>query len=307
MDPVTPPASPPATPPVTPLATPPATPPATTPTTPEFFVKPDGSYVERFWEHPTFPAEQRDNLQLRTHKTLGDTLKNWATLEKIRGNAVVPIPGPNADPAVVDETLWKRLGWPQSPDEYTMPALAAAGLSDKDKAPEPIVKAFLAAAHGARLTDTQLHGFLSGWNKSIAEVLKGQQAQAATAKAVLLEPLKTKLGGQFDAVKALAETFGRTRLSPEGFERLQATGLFDDPAIIELFSDLYRLTKEGEPDLGADVPADVAAEAETKLNEMIADRRGPLYHADHPQHKAAQAQFNKLQKIVERARKRKES
>jgi len=285
-----------------PVVTPPAVPPVNPPATaPAFFVKPDGSYIENFWEHPTFPEPLRSNLQIRTHKTLGDTLNNWASLHARDGLEVLRLPGKSAD-AKEWEPLWRRLGKPESKDKYELPALAEAGLGEDAKAPEPVLNAFLQAAFDADITSPQLRRFLGGWNKSIAEMSKTQKTEAETARAQLLSPLKTKWGAQFEPNVTAAQGFARSRLSPEAFERLSKAGLLDEPEVLDLFYSMGQAEREGEPDLSTPPAANAVAEAEQQVRAMQADVKGPLYTEDHPEHKAAREKYDKLVALLERAR-----
>ena len=120
-----------------------------------------------------------------------------------------------------------------------------------------------------------------------------------------MSPLAAKWGGQLDANTALAETFARSRLPADSFERLKNAGLLKDPAVVELFYGLHGETKEGEPDLSAHVPADQLAQIEAKVHEMQSDLKGPLYKEDHPQHKATRLEFDRLVAILEKVRARK--
>ena len=294
MDPITP--ATPATPatPVTPAT--PATPAAGP------ILNPDGTYAEGWLTHSLVPEECRNNAQLMTHKGLADTLKNWSTLEKLRGAHVVPVPAEGADKAAWD-TVYDRLGRPKEPTGYTMPDLAAAGLDAKDAAPPEFIAEIQKIAHAAGLTDRQYVSLMTGYNQLVATTLQAR-AQAETAdRAAGMQGLATEWPGQiFAANKALAAGYLKSTVPPADLPAIEALGLLDNPVTLKwLHGQAARMT-ELEPDLDTIVPTGVAAAAETEIQKLEGDAKGPLYDAHAPGHAEAVKRHRELLGVVARAK-----
>jgi len=289
-----------APPPTEPPAAPPA--PGSPPPAPAAIVNPDGTYIDGWLTHSVVPEECRNNAQLLTHKGLGDTLKNWATLEKLRGAHVVPVPPEGADDAAWN-VVHDRLGRPKEPTGYTMPDLAAAGLDPKDAAPPEFIAEVQKIAHTAGLTDRQFGKWMAGYNQLVAATLKANADAQTTAKAAAMQQLATAWPGQtFAANKALAAAHLKSTVPPADLPAIEALGLLDNPITLKwLHAQAVRMT-ELEPDLETVVPTGVAAAAQTEIAKLEADPNGPLYQEHDPGHKEAAKRHRELLAVVARAK-----
>lgn len=292
------PADPPASPPVTPPATPPGAPSATPPATPpaaSSYINPDGSYVDKFWEHPAFPADLKDNMQIRTHKGLADTLKNFGSLHKMVGYDKVLIPGKDAKPEVWDEAVWHRLGTPKDAKGYTVPDFKETGLADQHRMPDDLTTKLLDVAHAARMTDWQWQQFTKGWNGLVGEHVKAQDVAAAQTREEAMTPIRQRLGPQYEATRTKLETFLRSRGKPEAFEGLK--GLLDNPGAFELLEQIVPAFEEAQADLTlANTPPNVLAQAETEVAKLTASK-AYLNEYD-AEHVATVARVNELRKML---------
>jgi hypothetical protein len=297
FSPADPPAAPPATPPGTPPAPTPGTPPAAPPTPPAFFIKPDGTYTEKFWEHPAFPAELKDNVQIRTHKTVADTLNNWGSLHKSFGFDKIAIPGKDAPPEVWDQNVWHRLGTPKDPKGYEVPDYNATGMDPKYKATDKQVQSFVEGAHKARLTTWQFKQLATHMNEvGKAALAEEQQAQAA-AKAQAMQPLQQEWGGSFDANTKAVETFLRSRVPADRIKAVLATGILEEPAVLKFLFEDAKAFGELQSDLAlANTPANVVASAEEEVAKLTAST---AYTSEFdPQHAATVKRVNELRNMV---------
>jgi hypothetical protein len=292
----------PPTPPPTPPAEPPASPPPTPPAEPDFYVKPDGSYAENFWEHPAFPAELKDNMQIRTHKGLADTLNNFHSLHKSQGFDKIQIPGKDAKPEVWDANVWQRLGTPKEAKGYTVPDFAQTGLDPKYQASEAERQQFLDAAHKARLTDWQFGQLTGEMNRILKDQIAASEQQAAQAREEALKPIRQRLGGRYDETRASLETFVRTVADPAHHDSLLAD--LDDPRYFSLFEKIAPAFREAQADLAAAAtPANVLADYESQVARLIASE---AYRSEfHPEHKDTVAKVNEMRKVLFAARGRK--
>jgi hypothetical protein len=274
---------------------------------PGFFIRPNGEYVPNFWEHPSFRAaapDVADNLQIRTHKGIGDTLRNFASLHKLVGFEKIPVPAEGSADEVWQTTM-RRLGMPATPAEYKLPDAAAAGVDEKSMAPKEFIEGVRQDMHESELTQRQVDRLLTRWNKRIAAHARTQAEARQRALTEADTALRADWGAQYEANGALAERFLRSTLPPEQFEAAQ--GLLEQPAWRRYFHSLAQQLREPNPDTTTTVPADVAAAAESKLNAIRAQApRHPVFDKDHPEHAAAVREFDRLVDVVTRAKKNRE-
>ena len=293
-----PPANPPETPPANPPANPPGDPPA-----PPAIVNPDGTYAEGWLTSSLVPEECRQNAQLATHKSLADTLKNWASLEKLRGGHVVPIPPDGADPAAWD-TVYDRLGRPSDPSQYSAIDLKACGLDPKLAAPAEFQAEINKIARDAGLSDRQYVKLFTGYNKLVATTLATVQQTQDADKAAQLQGLGQQWpGAQFAANRALAEAFLTSTVPPADLAAIQALGLLDHPVTLKWVHSLASQRAETEPDLETLIPTDLAAAAQTEIAKLENDIKGPLYDEHHAEHAAAVKRHAELLAVRARSQK----
>lgn len=300
--PATPPASPAAPPAVTPAAAPSAAAPAAAPSaaapvTPAAggYVKPNGTFIDKFWEHADFPAELKDNMQVRTWAGVGDLLQNWHGMHKTYGFDKIAIPGKDARPEVWDANVWHRLGTPKEPKGYTVPDYAASGLDPKYKASDEDQQAFLGAAHQARLTDWQLGTLVKEMQGLAKTKLTAAEAAATQAREQAMAPIKSRLGGKYEETRTSLENFLRSYVKPEGFE--EAKALLDRPHLFEFFEQMAPAFAEAEKALElANTPADVLAAGQAEV-EKLAVSKAYLDEFD-PEHAATVRTVNELRTML---------
>lgn len=265
------------------------------PATPDYFIKPDGTYVEKFWEHPAFPAELKDNMQIRTHKTVADTYGNWLGMHKSQGLDKILIPGKEAKAEEWDKLVWGRLGKPKDPTGYTVPDFAATGLDAKYKASDEEQQAFLSAVHKANLTDGQFQILAGEMNRMLKERLATAAQADATAMETAFKPIKTRLGNEYDNVRTGLEAFLRSTARPEAFESLK--GLLDQPGAFEWLEKIAPAFAEAQIDLEITAtPANVLADYQAEVAKLT---RSKAYTEEfNPEHKATVDRVNQLRKIL---------
>jgi hypothetical protein len=278
------------------------TPPGTPPAPPAALVNPDGTYAGDWLQHPAVPEDLRGNAQLATHKSFGDTLKNWATLEKIRGHTVVPIPAENSDEATWG-LVWDRLGRPKEPGGYALPDATAAGIPKEQQAAPEFIQGVMADAHAAGLTNRQFTKLLEGWNRRIAGVLKTQATARANAETAALGALQTEWPGPaFAANQALVAQFLRATAPAETVQAFEQLGLLKNPAFLRWAHRQAVQSREAEPNLEVTVTTDQAAAAETEIARIENEVGGPLYDDHHPQHGATLKRYKELKAVVARVK-----
>jgi hypothetical protein len=181
------------------------------------------------------PKEIRENpelaRELASFEKLEDLVKAHFDLRK-----QYAVPGKDAKPEDV-AAFWKRLGYPEKPEGYTL-------ATDKS------AKAFLAAAHAARLTDEQASGLWKEVSQNQAQLLSSRQEAQRAELAATLDGLKKEYGEQFNyAVELFDRAVGNTgtKNSPL-MNRLLQAGVLGDAAVIKAFIALGEANQEsGSP------------------------------------------------------------
>jgi hypothetical protein len=263
--------------PANPVVIPPVNP--STPASPGYFVNPDGTYIDKFWEHPSFPAELKDNEQLRTHKNFSDTLANWGSLHRLNGYDKIPLPAPNSNDDVWD-TVYDRLGRPKAVTDYKLPEVDASVPADRRAKPE-FIQGVLTLLHKAGLSQRQLDIILPGWNGLVESQSQATLADQQRAADQAMQGLKSIWGVAYDPNKSLVERYIKSVVKPER----QASVLklvTSDPGLLQEFHSRAVAAQEAEPDTSANMPQDVRAAATAELDKLRTDPAyTDPYHRDH--------------------------
>jgi hypothetical protein len=141
------------------------------------------------------PAEEAGFIQNKGWQNVADTVKSYRNLENMlgadRAGRTVVIPADTTDKAAVD-AMWNKLGRPETPDKYTLPAIEGVELD-----PE-MTKGFLAEAHKAGMTQEQAKAAIA-WQasqfKSLSEAMK---LEAKNKSQQELDEVKQEWGKNFD-------------------------------------------------------------------------------------------------------------
>lgn len=260
--------------------------PASTP-----LINPDGTYAEGWLDRLDVDDEVKQDQQLRTHKGPADTAKNLHELMKIRGLHVVPIPPEGSDDPKLWDTVYSRLGRPETPDGYTAPSLD--GIPEQHRMPDEMLKGVRELMHKNGLTDRQWQGVVSGWNEMVKTQLEAAEANRAKA----LDPLKAEWQNDFDANVQLTEKFLRSTVPAERFDAALAA-VKTNPDLMKILHERAAATAEGEPSLET-APPQVVAAAQAELTKIQSSGKdGPYHNRYHPEHAAIVQRANELRKLI---------
>lgn len=147
-------------------------------------------------------------------ESLTRVMEGYRNAEKMIGGRV-KIPEPGDEDGWSD--LYKRLGRPDSPDQYELSALP-------EEQDEKLVGFFRTAAHKAGFTPQQANAFLAEYNNFTTEQQESIQATISAESAAQLEALKTEWGPSYGtniAQGRRAVAAAQTALGEDGLEAIE--------------------------------------------------------------------------------------
>jgi len=187
----------------------------------------------------------------------------------------IKLPGKDAKPeeiaAVRDKLVKHGLieGPPESPDKYE--------ITGDDVVPAEAAKGFALEAHKLGLTQKQMAGVLDYYKRTLGE----GQAELAQSRKQVEDELQKEWGpAGFKknvtlARRAVLEVGGKELL-----EKLETTGLGNDPVLVKMFARVGALLAE-EGSIAGDVPGVPGAEDAKAEIARIQNDPNDLYHGRH--------------------------
>lgn len=194
---------------------------------------------------PTYSPEMTELMAKKSWKTDADAAKGYMELEKFKGmpdaeHIAIPKDG---DPKIM-ETIYNKLGRPESPDKYKF--------ETKSKVPiDPeTMKEFSQFAHKNGLNQKQYNDIV---NYQLSLVEKGQKMMAeltAKEKAEGEKVLREKFGADYDtSMVEIDKTMDKLKVT----EVAKEEGVYDKPWFRAMFHDISKLVNEaGLPEKGKD-------------------------------------------------------
>lgn len=241
------------------------------------------------------PEDIRGEAAFRDIKDLAGLAKSYFHAQKLIGrdpSTLLPIPAP--DDAAGQEALYARLGRPEKPEGYKLPA-PPEGLAAN---PE-LQTGFQQAAHKAGLNETQARTLVEWWNSQAATMTKAQAETAQRTETEATSALKQEWGAAFDEKLHLA----KSALAHYGDEKLLAyleqTRLGNDPAVLRMFAKIGgQLAEDGVVGRGEGAGRSSPVEAQQQIAGLQSDKGFMKAYMDRrdPGHEAA---VKKMQGLYE--------
>lgn len=220
-----------------------------------------------------------------------DLAKGYTHLEKLLGTEKVPIPTSDDDQEAWDR-WYKAAGRPDSTDayEFTRPDQLPDGLGyDED-----LEKHFRARAYGLGLNKKQATGLYEDFVKTQIERHGAYQTSQKNARIQAEDAMRREFGSQFDAKMQKANVAMAAFADAEFRQRLDKTGLGNDPDMIRTF------IKIGEQMTGdtrlpkAEANGDTSGDVRSKIADYRKKYDAELRNPDHPSHKVRVENLYKL-------------
>lgn len=272
------------TPPVTPSA---VTPPAPAPAT----------------ELPAFedlrnllPEELKVEKSLDSYKGKEGTanfIKTFISAQKMAGVALkLPAEGmSDEEKGVVLKDVYTKLGCPEKA-EYTINV--AQEVKDSGTFSEETQRTFFAKAHELGLNTKQVQA-LTDWQ--IGEVQKSLETSKEEYNKALGE-LKVRWGPNDQRNRELADRAFKAVANPKQAQLANAIGLLNHPEFVEMFYNIGTKLAESNVIIGDVEGATTKEEAQSRINEIMADPKSPYKHSRDPKHKDQQLEMERLHRII---------
>jgi len=239
------------------------------------------------------PEDLREVGALKDFKTPADLAKSYvATKEKI--GSMVSIPTEDAD-VDTKSKFYNRIGRPETTDGYDFEPQSVEGLEGVTAVNKDNVKLFKEKAHEMGLTKAQAKAMMdhvqAGFTAQLHEAAKGMAEAADSASKELRKDWGVNYDknlGQVDA--ALSQFFTESDAKMIKQASAQNPSLMKSLATIGSSISETPTAREGTVNTSAPTKED----AKEKIKSIQADRDHPYWNKQHPNHKQAAQDMNKL-------------
>jgi len=238
------------------------------------------------------PEESREERSLQNFQNMNDFVKSYLHSQKLVGADKIPVPNKMATDDDWNE-VYKRLGRPNSPDEYQYQ------LPEQNKLDDATLKAFSDQAHKLGLLPKQAQGIIDYYNGLAQQSEQSASMQQETARLEAETVLRKEYGPAYDnkinAAKNLAtNTLGAEFLRDTVLQ--DGSRLGDNPQLVKAFATLAE--KLSEDNL---VQGDVASAMTIKeINDEISSLTQPgsaYWNKTHINHKKAVEEVQRLYQL----------
>jgi len=238
------------------------------------------------------PEEYREERSLQNFQNMNDFVKSYLHSQKLVGADKIPVPNKMATDDDWNE-VYKRLGRPNSPDEYQYQ------LPEQNKLDDATLKAFSDQAHKLGLLPKQAQGIIDYYNGLAQQSEQSASMQQETARLEAETVLRKEYGPAYDnkinAAKNLAtNTLGAEFLRDTVLQ--DGSRLGDNPQVVKAFATLAE--KLSEDNL---VQGDVASAMTIKeINDEISSLTQPgsaYWNKTHINHKKAVEEVQRLYQL----------
>lgn len=210
---------------------------------------------------------------------IASILKSYVETKKMVGTNKVELPS-DKTPEEEVAAFWEKLGWVKDPEKYALQK------SENSKLDDAFLKEFKEMAHKARIPVGASQELLKFLEKKVDET--GAQESKAFADKVNsdIAALKTEFGVAYDYKVGLAKRLLTESLSDKEKEMFKDPAISSNPAVIKtLVRIAERVYKEDgfAPSSGSN-GALTPSEANARINEIMADKKGPYWNRQDPRH-----------------------
>lgn len=207
-------------------------------------------------------------------------LKSYVETKKMVGTNKVELPT-DKTPEEEVAAFWEKLGWVKEADKFKI------SKSENSKIDDQFLKEFSEMAHKARVPLNTAQEMLKFLEKKVDET--GAQESKAFAEKVNkdIAALKAEMGVAYDHKVGLAKRLLNESLSDKEKEMFKDPAISSNPAVIKtLVRIAEKVYKEDvfSTNAGGSNGALTPSEANQRINEILADKKGPYWNRQDPRH-----------------------
>lgn len=231
------------------------------------------------------PEEVQSLITDKGYKTVLDVVNDLRGLEKFKGvgeHLIIP----EADDADGWNTIYNKLGRPETHDKYTFEPDPELPFEDD------LIEQWKQHSHNQGKSQKQFEEDIGFYRDMVKSIIAADTTQQETVKADNLAALSTKYGEanvvtKITDARSIAEKLGI-------FKTLEEKGLASDTAVIDMLINIA--AKTAEDTIIPPGPPAVAKTPEQELEELI--KSDELMKKFHPKHKEAHRRFIELNQMI---------
>ena len=240
--------------------------------------------VIKDWREGLDPAI-KEHPSLRNFKNEGDLAKSWVEAQKLIGRDKIPVPGEKATKEDWD-IVFDRLGRPKTADGYTIPEVKyPEGYPAPSKEFNEALKnkAFQLGLLPAQVNELY-NWFMGNEIEQYNKFSQGREEQRLSGE----NALRKAWGKAFEQNYQIAEQAVNKYGSEEFIEKLKASGLNNDPDMIEFIAGMAKNFSEdkiaGKPAGLTYSPDEAKAEIAKIQAAAMKDKNHPMNNKQHPEY-----------------------
>lgn len=239
-------------------------------------------------------ADLKANPSVQKFKDVGSLTKSYLELEKTLGRDKIVIPT-EKDGADVHAAFWKKLGAPEKAEDYDvgdedLPEPVRISKDAKDALRKRAAELGVPKKQFEELFKLQKQLTEKRFNQEV-ERLKNLRGESEAK-------LREKFGAGYEAKTAnaqkLLDTFGKGKEFTKEFKEV----LVNDRGFIEMMAEIAEAVSEDKFG-GKQRTSMTPQEAQSELNQIMGDLKGPYYNDLHPEHNAIVDRTLILQQLIE--------
>lgn len=230
-------------------------------------------------------ASVKEHPSLKNFKSPGDLAKSWVEAQKLIGRDKIPVPGEKATKEDWD-TVFERLGRPKDKTGYTIPDVK---LPDGLPAPKPeFIEELKAKAHELGLLPAQISGLYQWFMDSEVNQYNQYSSEREKTRGEAENALRKMWGKAYEQNYQIAESAVNKYGSEEFINKLKATGLNNDPDVIQFIASMAKNFSEdkitGKPSGLTLSPEEAKAKIASIQAEAMKDRTHWMNNKHHPEY-----------------------
>jgi hypothetical protein len=234
------------------------------------------------------PSEFKDEPVLQRIQDFPSLVKSLVHAQKAIGANKVVVPSKHATPE--DWTnFFQQVGVPKDAKDFKVELPKDATFDGE------FLDAFKDAAHKANLLPTQAQALVDWFSKANAHKMTAIAEDRKTKDAGELQKLQAEWGAAF-STKAQQANIALSHFDPDGKmpAMLKELGLSNNAQLIRFLAKVGETLSEDKIAGQGGEPALTPKEAQGELNKIYGDMKHPYWLKEHPGHKAAVEEVQKL-------------